>query len=53
MNYYLHAVLSLHSHLRSLFVMQTIAPPSPLAMTHEMPDQNHIGMHTLGRNITR
>lgn len=22
-------------------------------MTHEMPDQNHIGMHTLGRNISR
>lgn len=30
-----------------------IPPPSPLTMTHEMPDQNHIGMHTLGRNISR
>lgn len=30
-----------------------LAPPSPLTMTHEMPDQNHIGMHTLGRNISR
>lgn len=29
------------------------APPSPLTMTHEMPDHGHIGMHTLGRNISR
>ncbi|KAG4080221.1 hypothetical protein HA402_008292 [Bradysia odoriphaga] len=28
-------------------------PPSPLTVTHEMPDHGHIGMHTLGRNITR
>lgn len=30
------------------------APPSPLTITHnigrEMPDQNHIGLHTLSRN---
>lgn len=29
------------------------APPPPLAMTHELIDQGHIGMHTLGRNISR
>lgn len=33
--------------------MLTTAPPSPLTVTHEMPDHGHIGMHTLGRNITR
>lgn len=29
------------------------APPSPLTMTHDMPEHGHIGMHTLGRNISR
>uniref|UniRef100_U5EYS4 Putative abl interactor abi-1 n=1 Tax=Corethrella appendiculata TaxID=1370023 RepID=U5EYS4_9DIPT len=28
-------------------------PPSPLTVTHEMPDHNHIGMHTLSRNMPR
>ena len=26
-------------------------PPSPLTVTHEMPDHSHIGMHTLRGNI--
>lgn len=30
------------------------APPSPLTVSqHEMTEQSHIGMHTLGRNINR
>uniref|UniRef100_A0A8D8F993 Abl interactor 2 n=2 Tax=Culex pipiens TaxID=7175 RepID=A0A8D8F993_CULPI len=29
------------------------APPSPLTVTHEMPDHGHIGMHTLSRNMPR
>ncbi|XP_055586174.1 LOW QUALITY PROTEIN: abl interactor 2 [Uranotaenia lowii] len=28
-------------------------PPSPLTVTHEMPDHGHIGMHTLSRNMPR
>ncbi|XP_058826225.1 abl interactor 2 [Topomyia yanbarensis] len=28
-------------------------PPSPLTVTHEMPDHSHIGMHTLSRNMPR
>jgi abl interactor 2 len=28
-------------------------PPSPLTITHEMPDHGHIGMHTLSRNAPR
>ncbi|XP_050069677.1 abl interactor 2 [Anopheles maculipalpis] len=28
-------------------------PPSPLTVTHELPDHSHIGMHTLSRNMPR
>lgn len=37
--------------------VQLLAPPSPLtithSITHEMPDQHHIGLHTLSRNMPR
>lgn len=28
-------------------------PPSPLTITHDMPEQHHIGLHTLSRNMPR
>ncbi|CAD7084509.1 unnamed protein product [Hermetia illucens] len=55
-----------HVNLPSMGMMQTLPPPppttyddrhsmppppSPLTVGHEMSDQGHIGMHTLGRNI--
>lgn len=44
-------------HIRKITLLEKsfsfVAPPSPLTITHEMPDRGHIGMHTLGRHINR
>jgi len=38
---------------RNSMGMNMPPPPSPLTITHEMPDQHHIGLHTLSRNMPR
>lgn len=42
--------------LKYLIMDNFLAPPSPLTITHsiaQMPDQHHIGLHTLSRNTPR
>jgi abl interactor 2 len=49
----LHTPTSTYGEERNSQPSSMPPPPSPLTITHEMPDHGHIGMHTLSRNAPR